>query len=47
MCPHIEDLKSKCVKCGLPQKTKNYGLNVGNALVWDIQRIDARSKERM
>ncbi len=47
MCPHIGDLKSKCAKCGLPHITKNYGLNVGNALVWDILRIDVGSKERM
>ncbi len=29
MCPHIGNLKPKCVKCGLPHKTKNYGVKCG------------------
>jgi hypothetical protein len=26
ICPRIGDLKPKCGKCGLPHKTKNFGL---------------------
>lgn len=29
MCPHIGNLKPKCVKCGLPHKTKICGVKCG------------------
>jgi hypothetical protein len=28
-CPHIRDLKPKCVKCGLPHKMDDCGVKCG------------------